>query len=303
MAETRCAIGVDLGGTNLRWGVLEESGALVYQDRRPRPHSPEEVIAALRAGVRECRERYPRACGAGIAVPGVIRDGRITSNNLGWNDLPLSRELEDLPLRTEILNDMAAGAVGELCYGRARGMRNVVFLTVSTGIGAGIILDGREYRGANGLAGEVGHTVVDLNGLLCGCGRRGCWEMIASGTAHRRRIREAFQSGTWPNLETEPSAAEVTDRARQGDRAARALVLRTARYLGIGVANLANLYDPDAVIFTGGFARNTWDLIHAYLDQEVRDQAFSQRVQLLITELGDDAGLVGAAALALREFC
>ena len=165
----------------------------------------------------------------------------------------------------------------------------------------GIILGGEVYSGASSLAGEVGHMVVDLNGLLCGCGRRGCWEMIASGTAHKRRIREAYQSGTWPNLDEEPTPAEVTDRARNGDRAARALLLRTARYLGIGVSNLANLYDPEAVIFTGGFARSNWDIIHEYLEREVREQAFSQSTRLLLTELGDDAGLVGAAALMLRK--
>jgi glucokinase len=147
----------------------------------------------------------------------------------------------------------------------------------------------------------VGHTVVDLNGLLCGCGRRGCWEMIASGTAHQRRIHEAYASGTWPNREREPTPAEVTESARLGDRAARALVLRTARYIGLGVVNLANVYDPDAVIFTGGFARANWDIMNAYLENEVREQAFSPNLPLLLTELGDDAGLIGAAAIALAE--
>jgi glucokinase len=301
VAEEQCAIGVDLGGTNLRWAVVNETGERLYQDRVPRPHSPGDILAAIRSGIAACRERFPDAVGVGVAVPGVVSGDEVTSTNLGWQNLPLRGALSDLPLPLLVLNDMAAGAVGELHCGRARGMRSVVFLTISTGIGAGIILNGKVYRGAGGLAGEVGHTVVDLNGLLCGCGRRGCWEMIASGTAHRRRIREAFTSGTWPNLEQEPTPEEVTQRARSGDRAARALVLRTARYLGIGVANLANLYDPEAVIFTGGFARNNWDIIHEYLQNEVRDQAFSQSTKLLLTELGDDAGLVGAGALALRE--
>jgi glucokinase len=294
---------VDLGGTNLRWAVVNETGDRLYQDRAPRPHSPEDIVAAIREGIGQCLEQAPNACGVGVAAPGVVREHEITSNNLGWQAFPLQGELADLPLPVTVVNDMAAGAVGELHCGRARGLRNVIFLTISTGIGAGIILGGRVYRGATGLAGEVGHTVVDLNGLLCGCGRRGCWEMIASGTAHRRRIREAYLSGTWPNIEAEPTPAEVTLRARDGDKAARALVMRTARYLGIGVANLANLYDPEAVICTGGFARNNWDLIHEYLAQEVRDQAFSQNVRLLLTELGDDAGLVGAGALALHETC
>lgn len=294
------AIGIDLGGTNLRWAVVDETGERLYQDRIERPHSAEEIVAEIHRGIRACLEAHPDAAAAGIAIPGVIHPEGITSNNLGWTGFPLAQALGDLPVPARIVNDMAAGAMGELHCGRARGMDNVIFLTISTGIGGGIILNRQVYSGANALAGEVGHMVVDLNGLLCGCGRRGCWEMIASGTAHRRRIREAYQSGTWPNLEQEPTPGEVTERARSGDRAARALVLRTARYLGIGVSNLANLYDPQAVIFTGGFARNNWDIIDDYLLREVREQAFSQNVQLLLTELGDDAGLVGAAALMLR---
>jgi glucokinase len=299
--DPRCAIGIDLGGTNLRWSVIDENGERLFQERVPRPHSADEILGAIRTAIDACMQRCPGVVAAGVAVPGIVTDEGVTSNNLDWQDLPLQSRLADMPLSTLVLNDMAAGALGELRAGRARGMSSVVFLTVSTGIGAGIILNGEVYRGASGLAGEVGHTVVDLNGLLCGCGRRGCWEMIASGTAHKRRVREAYQSGTWPNLEHEPSPAEVTGRARQGDKAARALVLRTARYIGIGVANLANLYDPEAVIFTGGFARNNWDLIHEYLLDEVRDQAFSDKIQLLLTELGDDAGLVGAGAEALHR--
>jgi len=296
----RAAIGIDLGGTNLRWAVVNEAGERLYQQRTERPHAPEEIAAAIRAAVADCRAHHPDVVGAGVAVPGIIAPEGITSNNLGWTHFRLEDHLQGLSLPLRVLNDMAAGALGELHCGRARGLSSVVFITVSTGIGGGIILNGEVYRGANRLAGEVGHMVVDLNGLLCGCGRRGCWEMIASGTAHRRRIREAYNSGTWPNMEAEPTPAEVTARARAGDRAARALILRTARYLGIGVANLANLYDPEAVIFTGGFARNNWDIVHDYLLREVLEQAFSQHIRLLLTELGDDAGLVGAAARLLH---
>jgi glucokinase len=292
------AIGIDLGGTNLRWAVVDETGSMLVHRRQPTPSGNEATIRAIRDAVVGCREEYPDVVGAGVAVPGVVFGGDVTSTNLDWERFPLPRELQILDLPCVVENDMNAGAFGEKMFGRARGMQDVIFLTISTGIGAGIIVGGRIYRGSGGLAGEVGHTVVDLNGLLCGCGRRGCWEMIASGTAHRRRIREAFASGTWPKLTEEPSPDDVTRRAAQGDRAARALVLRTARYVGLGVTNLVNLYDPEAVIFTGGFARPNWELIHKYLLEEVRDQAFSQTTHLLLTELGDDAGILGAAALA-----
>jgi glucokinase len=295
------AIGLDLGGTNLRWSVIDETGEIRYHRRERSPRSVPEVVAAIRAAVADCRERFPNVGGVGLAVAGVVIDGQVSSVNLDWQGVDLVGELgiRDMPVVIE--NDMNAGAYGELTFGGGRGLRHLIFVTVSTGIGAGVIVGGEIYRGAGGLAGEVGHTVVDLNGLLCGCGRRGCWEMIASGTAHRRRIREAFESGTWPNLTEEPTPEQVTQRAAAGDRAARALVLRTARYLGIGVANLVNLYDPEAVIFTGGFARQNWDLMVEYLLHEVRDQAFSQRTQLLLTALGDDAGILGAASLILRR--
>jgi glucokinase len=292
------AIGVDLGGTNLRCAVVDEAGKILLHHRRPTPRTAEDTVQAIQEAVASGRAQYPSVVGVGVAVPGVVFGGEVTSTNLDWERFPLAHELRlsDLPCVVE--NDMNAGAFGEKSFGRARGMQDVIFLTISTGIGAGIIVGGQIYRGCGGLAGEVGHTVVDLNGLLCGCGRRGCWEMISSGTAHRRRIREAFASGTWPKLTEEPTPAEVTGRAAAGDRAARALVLRTARYMGIGVANLINLYDPEAVIFTGGFARGNWDLIHDYLLSEVREQTFSQSTHLLLTELGDDAGILGAASLA-----
>jgi glucokinase len=297
----RCAIGIDLGGTNLRWAVVDETGSRLFQDRTERPRTPEEIVHSVRMAILACVERYPDSVGAGVAVPGVVRPGGVTSTNLGWIDFDFETVLGKLPVSAEVVNDMAAGALGELHFGGARGLRNVIFVTISTGIGAGVVINGKTYRGAHGLAGEVGHMVVDLNGLLCGCGRRGCWEMIASGTAHRRRIREAYASGTWPNLDHEPTPSEITEWAHAGDKAAKALVMRTARYVGIGVSNLANLFDPEAVIFTGGFARNNWELVHAYLEQEVFEQSFVQNLPLKLTELGDDAGLVGAAAAALDQ--
>jgi len=294
---------IDLGGTHLRWAVVREDGELIHHQRIQRPREAGAIVAALRAAMRECLEQDSDLAGFGISVPGVLTARGVTSTNLDWHEFPLAAALGEAesgrPI--QIANDMAAGAVGELTFGRARGLSNVIYLTVSTGVGAGVIVDGEVYRGANGFAGEVGHMVVELNGLLCSCGRRGCWEMIASGTAHRRRIREAYASGTWPNLDHEPTPEEVTERARQGDRAARALVLRTARYVAIGVANLANLYDPQAIIFTGGFARNNWDLIRDYMEQEVREQSFSRNLQLLLTALGDDAGLLGAASMVFRR--
>lgn len=294
------ALGVDLGATNLRFAVIDSVGEALFEDRQPTPVVRDEVVPLLRQEILSVRERFPELCGVGIGVAGVVHEDTVTSNNLSWDRLPLREELgiDDLPVRVE--NDINAAALGEWSFGAARGTANAILLTVSTGIGAGIIMDGRLYRGSHGTAGEVGHTVVDLNGLLCGCGRRGCWEMIASGTAHVRRIREAFQNGTWPNLTSAPTPAEVTERARHGDKAAYALIRHTARYVAIGIANLVNVYNPEAIILTGGFAANNWDLIEEYVRSEVREQSLAPAVELTLGQLGDSAGVVGAASLMLR---
>src|SRR5258708_3519183 len=136
---SRSAIGVDLGGTNLRWAVVDETGQRLFQDRIDRPRQPEEIVGAVRVALLDCLHRFPDCVGAGVAVPGVVRESGVTSTNLGWIDLDVEAALSDLPIKTQVLNDMAAGALGELHFGRARGMRNVIFVTISTGIGAGVV--------------------------------------------------------------------------------------------------------------------------------------------------------------------
>jgi glucokinase len=294
------AIGIDLGGTRLRSGLVTPDGRIEHLTREETPRDRALIFPRLQEIIDDLRSHGPVAA-VGIAVPGAVEDDIVISNNLGWNGIHVAENLriDGVPLRVE--NDMSAAAAGEHTFGAGRGCRNMVLLTVSTGIGAGIIIGGKLQRGAHGVAGEVGHHVVNLNGLLCGCGRRGCWEMIASGTAHKRRIREAFRDGTWPNLHDEPSVADVTHMAEGGDKAAIALLKRTGRYLGIGLANLVNLFDPDVIVLTGGFARNTWNLLHQYMESEMDEQALTSSVNLALTELGDDAGMLGAATLARQN--
>jgi len=296
----KAALGIDLGATHFRYAVVDPTGDVLEQHRGDTPTERGKIVPLLQRSIARCLERHPDLLGVGIGVPGAVRGGVVESNNLSWSAFPLRDVLgiDSPPLLIE--NDINAAAVGEWMFGAARGMRNAILLTVSTGIGAGILVEGQLYRGAHGIAGEVGHTVVDLNGILCGCGRRGCWEMIASGTAHRRRITEAYHSGTWPNLTCEPTPEEVTERARLGDRAALALVRRTARYLAIGIANLVNQHDPEAIILTGGFARSSWDLISGYVSQEVDEQSLTRDVRLMLGRLDDDAGVIGAASLVFH---
>jgi glucokinase len=301
-AEALPTIGIDLGGTNMRSALVMPDGRLRNARREETPKDRDLIFPRLQEIIDDLRSEGPVAA-VGVAVPGAVEDGIVTSNNLGWQRVRVADHLrmDGVPLVVE--NDMAAAAAGEHCFGAGKGCNNMILLTVSTGIGAGIIIGGKLQRGAHGVAGEVGHHVVNLNGLLCGCGRRGCWEMIASGTAHKRRVREAFRDGTWPNLVDEPSVPDVTRMAESGDKAAIALLKRTGRYLGIGLANLVNLYDPDVIVLTGGFARNTWNLLHEYMEAEMDEQALTASVNLAITQLGDDAGLLGAATLARKVEC
>jgi glucokinase len=300
--ELRPTVAIDLGGTHLRGALVSPGGEMLAHSRATRPRGAAEIVGAIRSLVQQLSDEGRGAiAGVGISVPGVVSGGRITANNLDWHDFALAEALGDLGIPLVVANDMKAAALGERRFGRGRGLDNLILLTVSTGIGAGIIIGGRIYDGAHGIAGEVGHTVVVVNGLLCSCGRRGCWEMLASGTAHNRRIIEAFESGTWPNLTACPTPQQVTERATSGDRAALALVRRTARYIGIGCANLVNLYDPQAIVFTGGFARANWELIADEVRREVHEQALIPGGDMLLTELGDDAGLLGAATLVLER--
>jgi glucokinase len=291
------AIGIDLGGTHLRSALIAPDGQVCHLTREDSPRDREKIFPRLQEIIDRLIAHGPVEA-IGLAVPGAVEDGEVISNNLSWNRVRVADHLDTHGLPLVIENDMAAAASGEHLYGAGKDCSNMVLLTISTGIGAGIIVDSKLQRGAHGVAGEVGHHVVDLNGLLCGCGRRGCWEMIASGTAHKRRVREAFRDGTWPNLELEPSVPDVTRMAEAGDKAAIALLKRTGRYIGIGLANLVNMFDPDVIVLTGGFARNTWHLLHEYIECEMDEQALTASVSLAITQLGDDAGILGAAALA-----
>lgn len=291
------AIGIDLGGTNLRSGLVYPNGEIRHLSREETPKDRDRIFPRLQEIINALSDETPIAA-VGIAVPGAVEGDEVISNNLGWQDVRVADRLDTRGVPLLVENDMSAAAAGEHCFGAGRGCNNMILLTISTGIGAGIIIGGKLQTGAHGVAGEVGHHVVNLNGLLCGCGRRGCWEMIASGTAHKRRVREAFRDGTWPNLTEEPTVADVTRMAENGDKAAIALLKRTGRYIGIGLANLVNLYDPDVIVLTGGFARNTWNLLHKYMEDEMDEQALTASVNLALTELGDNAGLLGAATLA-----
>jgi len=290
-------IGVDLGGSTIRAAVVDGSDTIVARVHRPTPlDSQAGLLAALEDAIGELLG--PEIAAIGVAVPSRIdrvRGRAISSTNVPLGDLDLrdvlARRCERL---VQIENDGTAAAIGEWQLGAGRGVRNMVMLTLGTGIGGGLILDGRPYRGTTGAAGELGHLVVDLDGPRCQgtCDGRGHLEGLASGTAADTAARELFGPAA--------DAHTLVEAARAGDAAAGAVLERIGRYLGAGIAGLVNLLEPELVVVGGGFAAAGGLLLDPARLVLARDGLTPGRdtVRIVLAELGPDAGLVGAALVA-----
>jgi glucokinase len=244
-------------------------------------------------------------------VPGPVNPwtGVIASapNLPGWRDVPFKEIVEAaLGLPAHVGNDANLAALGEHSYGAGRGDDDMIYLTVSTGIGGGIIADGRLVLGTAGLAGEPGHMTILPDGPPCNCGNTGCLEVLASGTAIGREARRRLAAGEASALAGQPietvDAEDVVRAARAGDRLAAEVFGEAMGYLGVGVANLVHLFNPRAIIIGGGVS-NAGDLLFHPVREAVRRRcmaAFRQDIRIIRAKLGDDVGLLGAAALAFR---
>ncbi len=256
-----------------------------------------------------------RVVGLGLGIPGPIDAETgvcLFSPNLGWRGLDVGSYFRQAfsqgsnGLAVLLDNDVRAATLGEAWLGAGRGFRTFVCLTIGTGIGSGIILNGRLWRGAGSSAGELGHIPVvrGPDAPLCGCGRRGCLEAVASGSAIAREAAEAASRGEAPALAgvSRPTARDVAEAARRGDQAARAILGRAGAHLGTGIATVVNLLNPEAVIVGGGVA-GAWDLLGPVVEHTVRERAFPPNLVSLRgifpAVLGEDAGAIGAASLVL----
>jgi glucokinase len=298
----RLVFAVDLGGTHLRVALVDDSGNILQhlKQETPRGDSPDGILDALAGAAREwkCDERPVVA--ASIMVPGAVDAEKaivVAAPNLpSLINFALKAELQQrLGWPVVLENDANAAAVGEMWLGAARGCTNVVSVTLGTGVGGGVIHDGKLWRGSHGSAGEIGHTTVDpFSGLKCKCGNTGCLELFASATAIVRMARELGMDAT--------SAEKVYEAGRSGDKTALSVFERFGMYLGIGLANLINLIDPQVIVITGG-AVNGWDLFASEMYRQVEERAFratAQQVRIVRSECGDNAGLLGAARLAFE---
>ncbi len=312
-------VGIDLGGTKIFTGLVDGAGVVLAQDYRKTKarRGPEFVVERLIASAREVLAVGGVTAGevraVGIGAPGPVNPAAgmvIAPPNLpGWECIPLQSLVEEaLGIPTSLENDANAAALGEHRFGAGRGSQHMLYITVSTGIGGGIILDGELYRGASGMAGEVGHMTVIADGPQCGCGNLGCLEAVASGTAIAREGRELMEHGKFAALtaltDGDPelvTAKLVAEAAAQGDAKAQEIIRDAMRYLGIGVANLVNLLNPELVV-VGGSLTKLGETLFGAVDQALKQRAFplaANSVRVVPAELGDRAGLLGAAAVAM----
>jgi len=314
-SESGFVVGLDLGGTKILSLCLDESLNIVGRDYRETEadQGPDAVISRMIESARAAAGGR-NLNGIGVSAPGPldINRGVVTKapNLPGWTDIPLQervRELTNLPAWIE--NDANAGAVAEHRMGAGRGTRHMILVAVGTGVGGGLILDGRLFHGASGGAGEVGHMIVDPDGPICGCGRKGCLEAVASGRALDKAAVEivaAEPDGAVARAARregeEPDARILDIAASEGDAAAVEALTRAGRFLGAGLTNLTNLLNPD-VIAIGGSVRNSDIYLRTAIDM-MRSSAFAQHsadVRVVEAELGDEAPAMGAAIIALEN--
>ncbi len=320
MPDGGYAIGVDIGGTKVAAGVVDASGHVLHRSRRDTPHrsrSPRVVEDTIVSAVEELLgvAGHPQdLLGVGVGAAGFVAADRATvvfAPHLSWRDEPLRAALaERLAVPVFVDNDANAAAWAEYRYGAGHGETNLVLVNLGTGIGGGIVLDGRVVRGRFGIAGEFGHMQVVPDGIRCECGNRGCWEQYASGNALVREARALMTAdspvardlldrvGGRPGELTGPI---VTEAAREGDGLARDLLAEVGRWLGVGIANLAAALDPGTFVVGGGVSAAGELLLGPAREafrRQLTGRGYRPEADLVLAELGNEAGLVGAADLA-----
>ncbi len=315
--EARCALGVNVGTRTITAVVTDMHGSVKKRAREPSQMAsgPEALIAQVGRVVGEILTELPASLGEvlgiGLAVPAPILGTTEVSfsppSYPGWGELKIAERAEErfgLPVLLD--NDANAAAVGEHLYGAGRRVRDMFYLIAHRGVGGAAIVNGLLHRGAHGGAGEIGHTVVDIEGPRCGCGRYGCLEAFAGRAAIARRASRALKlagGGTMAGLEADEVTAEaVIDAGLSGDQLARRILEETGEYLGLGIVGAINVLDPELIVL-GGSTIRAGEIVLEPATRVVRNRALpglAEHARIVAGELGEDAGAVGAASMILR---
>lgn len=310
-------IGVDLGGTNIAVGLVNENYEIKVKKSLPTgaERAPEAIvddIAKLCFDVcADAGIEISEVAGIGIASPGIADSatGIVKyTNNLPFKNFHIADLLRDRTgvERIRIANDANVAALGEAVAGAAKGSRNSVMITLGTGVGGGIIIDGKVYSGFNAAGGELGHIVIEKDGVQCTCGRRGCWETYSSATALVRMTKEKIEECRESGRDSLMLSAErisgrtACDAMRQGDEAAREVYDKYVSYLATGLTNIVNIFQPEVISLGGGVSNEGQSLIDSLLPLVRKEQygsGFVPSTEIRIAELKNDAGIIGAAAL------
>jgi glucokinase len=300
---------VDIGGTKIAAGLVDENGRVVAKAECPTdvPRGFDHAMQQVAEMLTQCAGRSGtklRGIGVGCTGPVDPIGGSLGNVNLlpGWEGgNPVEKLSVAFGVTAAMENDADAAALGEAVWGAGKGKARLVYVTIGTGIGASVILEGKIYRGVGGCHPELGHHVIDPSGPLCSCGTHGCWESLASGPSMTEWIKTNAPAG---RQDADLSAKAICARAQEGDEWAQRAVEREAYYLGVGVANLVTLFTPEAILL-GGSVMKSADLFLDRIHQVVRQNCGLvpfERVEISLTSLGPDVGLIGAAQVWYRHF-
>ena len=309
------AIGIDIGGTSIKGAAIDSIGKVYETFSMPfiKGEPGEVTIRKLADIVKDYIYSYKlenKIVGIGIGSPGTldVKNGVVEyANNLGWNNLPVAKIMQEvLPYPVRLTNDANAAALGEAKYGAGKEYKNIIMLTLGTGVGGGIIINGKLYEGNLGKGGELGHIVVQVDGEPCTCGRNGCLEAYASATALIRETKRAMlknkKSLMWkicPEIEMVGGKTSF-EAAKQGDADAIRVLDNYIKYLGEGILNYCNIFRPNVIVLSGGIA-NAGEYLFSRLNKYLEDRNYGYKstpeVKILPAKLGYDSGKIGAAAL------
>ena len=312
------AIGIDIGGTSIKYAAVDSTGKVYEKEGIDIVCGEDQnfTISNLIFNIKNYIAKYnleDKICGIGIGIPGSIdtKEGVVTySNNLKWKELHIVEMFKkEFNMPIKITNDANAAALGEKVFGAGKKYKDVVMITLGTGVGSGIIIDGKIYEGLNGKGAEIGHSTLVMDGLKCTCGRKGCFEMYASARALVRQTKEAMEKDETSLMWEESKKYDkiggrvVFDAAKKGDKTANEVVDNYVKYLSEGLLNICNIFRPECIVLSGGIANQGEYLINkvkAYCEKFDYGYPNSPVTEIKVAEIGYNSGIIGAACLVLN---